>query len=206
MTKTDKIKSPQLLVVATGNPGKLKEMQAYLADLELQLQLKPEELEIEETGETLITNARLKASQVALTTGQWAIADDSGLAVEALNGLPGVYSARYAPTDPERIERLLRELGDATNRKAQFVCALAIARPDGSIVLEVEGICEGEIIDQPKGSGGFGYDPIFYVPAQSMTFAEMPPETKRSLSHRGRAFIALLPLLQKLISSEDGKL
>jgi XTP/dITP diphosphohydrolase len=204
MTKTDKIKSPQLLVVATGNPGKLKEMQAYLVNLDVKLQLKPEELDIEETGETFMANARLKAEQVALRTGEWAIADDSGLAVEALNGLPGVYSARYAPTDPERIERLLQELGDATNRKAQFVCALAIARPDGSIVLEVEGICQGEIIDRPQGSGGFGYDPIFYVPAQTMTFAEMPPETKRSLSHRGQAFIALLPQLQKLISSEDG--
>jgi XTP/dITP diphosphohydrolase len=199
MTKTDQIKSPKLLVVATGNPGKLKEMQAYLGDFDLKLQLKPEELEIEETGETFMANARLKASEVAKLTGEWAIADDSGLAADALNGRPGVYSARYAPTDRERIDRLLQELGDTTNRKAQFICALAMARPDGSIALEVEGVCQGEIIHIPRGSGGFGYDPIFYVEAEKMTFAEMPPETKRSLSHRGKAFQALLPELKKLL-------
>ena len=203
MNKTDKIKIPKLLVVATGNPGKLKEMQAYLADLDLQLQLKPEGLEIEETGETFLANARLKASEVAKITGEWAIADDSGLAVEALNGMPGVYSARYAPTDSERIDRLLRELGHTTNRKAQFICAMAVADPHGTIALEVEGICPGEILDIPKGTGGFGYDPIFYIPAETMTFAEMPRELKRSLSHRGRAFQALLPQLQKPIGSEN---
>lgn len=201
----DLIKKPKLLVVATGNPGKLKEMQAHLGELEIQLQLKPEELEIEETGETFIANARLKASETAIATGEWAIADDSGLTVEALNGMPGVYSARYAPTDEERIERLLRELGDATNRKAEFVCAVAIARPDGSIALEVEGICSGEIIDTPRGKGGFGYDPIFYVPAQAMTFAEMPPQIKRSISHRGKAFQALLPQLRNWpVSTKKG--
>jgi XTP/dITP diphosphohydrolase len=199
MTQTDQIKSPKLLVVATGNQGKLKEMQANMADFDLKLQLKPEELEIEETGDTFMANARLKAGEVAKFTGEWAMADDSGLAVDALQGMPGVYSARYAPTDKERIERLLQELEDSTNRKAQFICALAIARPDGSIALEVEGICEGEIMYTPRGSGGFGYDPIFYLRDQNMTFAEMPPETKRSLSHRGKAFQALLPQLKKLV-------
>ena len=198
---TDKIKNPKLLVVATGNPGKLKEMQAYLADSDIKLQLKPEELEVEETGDTFMENARLKASEVAKVTGEWAIADDSGLAVDALNGMPGVYSARYAPTDKERVHRLLEELGDARDRKGKFICALAIARPDGSIAQEVEGICEGEIIHTPRGSGGFGYDPIFYVRDQNMTFAEMPPETKRSLSHRGKAFQTLLPQLKKLLAN-----
>lgn len=187
-----------LLVVATGNPGKLKEMQAYLANLGWELQLKPDELEIEETGDTFVANACLKASEVAKATGQWAIADDSGLAVEALNGRPGIYSARYGKTDAERIERLLKELEGEQNRKAQFVCAIAIARPDGVIVLQVEGICPGEILEASRGSGGFGYDPIFYVPAQQMTFAEMPPELKRSHSHRGLAIQALLPQLEKI--------
>jgi XTP/dITP diphosphohydrolase len=184
-----------LLVVATGNPGKLREMQAYLADTSWELTLKPQELEIEETGDTFAANACLKASQVAQATGNWAIADDSGLQVDALNGSPGVYSARYGTTDAERIARLLRELDETPNRQAQFVCAIAIARADGAIVLQSEGVCRGEILTTPRGNGGFGYDPIFYVPQIQLTFAEMPPELKRSVSHRGKAFEALLPQL-----------
>ncbi|MEG4628334.1 RdgB/HAM1 family non-canonical purine NTP pyrophosphatase [Microcoleus sp. AR_TQ3_B6] len=190
----------KLLVVATGNPGKLKEMQVYLQDLGWELQLKPEELEIEETGETFIANACLKASEVAKATGQWSIADDSGLMVDALNGQPGIYSARYGKTDADRISRLLKELESEQNREAQFVCAIAIARPDGTIALQVEGICRGEILHTPRGTGGFGYDPIFYVPAQQQTFAEMTPDIKRSHSHRGRAFQALLPQMANLVN------
>ena len=186
------------LVVATGNPGKLKEMQAYLADSGWELTLKPEELGIEETGDTFAANACLKASQVALATGNWAIADDSGLSVDALNGAPGVHSARYANSDPERIAKLLRELSNKQNRQAQFVCAVALARPDGAIALESEGICRGEILDAPRGSGGFGYDPVFYVPEHKLTFAEMTPDIKRSISHRGKAFTDLLKQLPGL--------
>lgn len=188
------------LVVATSNPGKLKEMQAYLTDPSLpwELTLKPEELEIEETGMTFLENACLKASQVAKALGQWSIADDSGLMVDALNGAPGLYSARYAATDADRITRLLRELDYQTNRNAQFVCAIVLARPDGSIALQTAGICPGEIIDAPRGSGGFGYDPVFYVPGAGMTFAEMPPELKHRISHRGKAFEALLPQLKEI--------
>ncbi|MBW4447754.1 MAG: RdgB/HAM1 family non-canonical purine NTP pyrophosphatase [Spirirestis rafaelensis WJT71-NPBG6] len=185
----------KLLVVATGNPGKLREMQAYLADLAWELTLKPEELEVEETGDTFAANACLKASQVALATGNWAIADDSGLQVDALGGAPGVYSARYGKTDSERIARVLRELDNQTNRQAQFACAVAIARPDGAIALQSEGVCRGEILQSPRGNGGFGYDPIFYVPKLQLTFAEMTPDLKRSISHRGKAIEALLPQL-----------
>jgi len=192
------IQNPKLLVVATGNPGKLTEMQAYLADLGWELTLKPDDLEIEETGETFAANACLKASQVAKVTGNWAIADDSGLQVDALGGAPGVYSARYGKTDQERISRLLEALGDEQHRQAQFACAVAIARPDGAIALQAEGICRGEILYAPRGTRGFGYDPIFYVPAQQMTFAEMPAELKREISHRGQAFKALIPQLKIL--------
>lgn len=190
----------KLLVVATGNPGKLKEMQVYLQDWGWELQLKPEELEIEETGETFIANACLKASEVAKATGEWSIADDSGLMVDALNGQPGIYSARYGKTDADRISRLLKELVREQNREAQFVCAIAIARPDGTIALQVEGICRGEILHTPRGTGGFGYDPIFYVPAQQQTFAEMTPDIKRSHSHRGRAFQALIPQMANIVN------
>jgi XTP/dITP diphosphohydrolase len=189
----------KFLVVATSNPGKLKEMQVYLQDLGWELQLKPAELEIEETGETFIANACLKASEIAKATGEWSIADDSGLMVDALDGQPGIYSARYGKTDADRISRLLTELGNQENRQAQFVCAIAIARPDGTIALQVEGICRGEILHSPSGTGGFGYDPIFYVPAQQQTFAEMTPDTKRSHSHRGRAFESLLPQMKTIV-------
>ncbi|OCQ91422.1 non-canonical purine NTP pyrophosphatase, RdgB/HAM1 family [Oscillatoriales cyanobacterium USR001] len=190
----------KLLLVATSNPGKVREMLEYLADFGWELQLKPEELEIEETGDTFIANACLKASEVAKATGKWSIADDSGLTVEALNGRPGIYSARYGKTDRDRIERLLTELGDEENRKAQFVCAIAIASPDGAIAIQVEGKCNGEILYHPKGDSGFGYDPIFYVPTQQKTFAEMTPEEKRSNSHRGQAFQILLPQLEKIVN------
>lgn len=190
-----------VLVVATGNPGKLTEMQAYLAGQQWELALKPEELEVEETGATFAENACLKASEIALATGEWAIADDSGLAVDALDGAPGVYSARYGKTDADRIERLLNELGNELNREAQFVCVVAIARPDGTIALQAEGVCPGRILHSPRGNGGFGYDPVFYVPEQRLTFAEMSSEQKRRLSHRGKAFQALVPQLNQLASS-----
>lgn len=189
----------KILVVATGNPGKLREMQAYLADSGWELTLKPEDLDVDETGETFEANACLKASEVAKATGSWAIADDSGLAVDALNGAPGVYSARYGNSDADRISRLLRELGDTANRQAQFICAVAVANPEGEIVLQSEGICKGEILYATRGDGGFGYDPIFYVPDKQLTFAEMSPELKKSISHRGNALKSLVPQLLKVL-------
>ena len=187
-----------ILVVATGNPGKLKEMQALLADLDWELRLKPTELEVEETGTTFAENACLKASQVALATGEWAIADDSGLEVEALDGAPGVFSARYAENDAACIARLLKELEGESNRAARFACAVAIARPDGTIALQAQGVCLGEILRSPQGMGGFGYDPVFYSPDHQLSFAEMPAEIKRSISHRGKAFQQLIPRLTAL--------
>ncbi|HEY9769349.1 MAG TPA: RdgB/HAM1 family non-canonical purine NTP pyrophosphatase [Coleofasciculaceae cyanobacterium] len=186
------------LVVATGNPGKLQEMQEYLTGLPWQLELKPAVIDIEETETTFIANARLKASEVAKAVGKWAIADDSGLAVDALDGAPGIYSARYGQTDEARINRLLQELDDTSNRQAKFICAVAIANPDGEIVLETEGICPGEILYSPRGDNGFGYDPIFFVPAQQQTFAEMSASTKGKVSHRGVAFAQLMPELKQL--------
>ena len=186
------------LIVATSNPGKVREMAKYLTGLAWELELKPQELEIAETGTTFMANARIKASEVAKALGEWAIADDSGLVVKALNGAPGIYSARYGNSDAERITRLLTALGDNSQRQAEFICAIAIARPDGTIVLETEGVCPGEILTETRGEGGFGYDPIFYVPELQQTFAQMSPEKKNRVSHRGRAFTQLLPELTKL--------
>ncbi len=183
------------LIVATQNSGKLTEMQYHLADLPWELQLMPADLEIEETGTTFGENAILKATQVAKHLGQWAIADDSGLEVRALDGAPGLYSARYGKTDAERIQRLLTALQGVEERQAQFVCAIALASPDGCLACQAQGICGGEILKTVQGQGGFGYDPIFFVPSVQQTFAELSSEVKRHISHRGEAFKALLPKL-----------
>lgn len=185
-----------ILVVATGNPGKLKEMQSYLVGLPWELQLKPPELDVEETGATFLENACLKASEIAKATGQWAISDDSGLSVDALDGAPGIFSARYADSDGARIDRLLGDLGDRSDRGAQFVCAIAVANPRGEIVIQEEGICRGEILRERRGDGGFGYDPIFYVPEVGLSYGEMSKEVKHRVSHRGVAFGLVLPKLR----------
>ena len=186
------------VIVATGNPGKLGEMQAYLGELGWALALKPAEIEVDETGTTFLENARLKATEVAKATGQWAIADDSGLEVEALDGAPGLYSARYGSSDSDRIARLLRELRESQNRAARFVCAIALSQPDGTIAIETVGYCPGEILTAPRGSGGFGYDPIFYLPEQGKTFAELSRDGKEKYSHRGVAFGQIMSALRQL--------
>ena len=186
------------LIVATSNPGKLQEMQAYLSDTTWELALKPAELDVDETGITFAANACQKASEVAIALNSWAIADDSGLQIDALGGAPGIYSARYGVDDQDRIDRVLRELGDNQHRNAQFVCAVAVARPDGTIAAQAEGICAGEILLSPRGVDGFGYDPIFYIPEIQLTFAEMGKPVKRKISHRGKAFAMIVEQLATL--------
>ena len=201
--------SPTPLVIASGNAGKVREFAALLAGLGLEIRPQPEGLEVEETGLTFVENARLKAIAVARASGCWALADDSGLAVDALDGAPGVHSARYAASDPERIARLLNELADANRQRAaaglaaqhsaRFTAALALADPSGNLRLEVEGHCPGEILETPRGSGGFGYDPVFLVPETGLSFAEMDKATKARIGHRGRAFALLEPGLRALL-------
>ena len=195
------------LVIASGNAGKVREFGQLLEGLGLNTQPQPAGIDVEETGDTFAANARLKAEAVAKATGQWALADDSGLSVDALGGAPGVHSSRYAATDPARIERLLQELHaagahDPSSRSARFTAALALANPSGKVVLEVEGHCSGQILTETRGDGGFGYDPIFYVPEAQLTFAEMPKALKAELGHRGRAFATLKPQLQALLAQD----
>jgi len=195
------------LVIASGNAGKVREFTALLAGLPLRVRAQPEGLEVEETGRTFAENARLKAAAVARATGCWALADDSGLAVAALGGAPGVRSARYAPSDGERIARLLAELAAAgalkpPERRAAFVAALAVADPSGAVALEVEGRCEGLIAPEPRGGGGFGYDPVFVVPELGLSFAEIDRATKARVGHRGRAFALLEPRLRQLLEAQ----
>ena len=204
--------APLPLVIASGNAGKIREFALLLAELPLDIRRQPEGLEVEETGATFAENARLKAVAVAQASGCWALADDSGLSVTAINGAPGVQSARYAETDAARIARLLRELKAANQRRtnvglpedrtAHFTAALAVADPAGTIRLEVEGHCPGVILDEPRGEGGFGYDPVFLVPELGLSFAEMDKATKAAIGHRGRAFALLEPRLRQLLEGE----
>jgi XTP/dITP diphosphohydrolase len=189
-----------VLVIASGNAGKVREFAHLLGGLNLEIRAQPEGLAVEETGTSFAANARLKAEAVARASGCWALADDSGLSVTALGGAPGVHSARYAESDAARIARLLRELAGASDRSAQFTAALAVADPSGAIRLEVEGICAGQILEEPRGSGGFGYDPVFLVPEAGLTYAEMDKGLKGRIGHRGRAFALLAPQLQALLS------
>ena len=185
----------RVLVIASGNRGKVLEFQTLLTHLPLTVEPQPDGIDVDETGSTFAANARIKALSVARRTGHWALADDSGLSVDALQGAPGVHSARYAPSDPERIAKLLEAMRGQQDRTARFQAALCIAAPDGEVLMEVEGCCEGLITTAPRGDQGFGYDPVFEVRGTGRTFAEMGQEEKKAHGHRGRAFALLEPLL-----------
>ena len=193
------------LVIASTNKGKIKEFTDLLSDFPINILPKPMGLEIVENGKTFAENSRIKALKVSKYTGQFSLADDSGLCIESLSGAPGIYSARYGATDHEKIERVLNELSTYTNRNACFIASLSIASPEGEILLEVQGKCEGIISTTPRGDNGFGYDPIFQVESNGMTFAEMTPEEKKVLSHRGKAFNNLIPSLKKVFGVNEIK-
>ncbi len=183
---------PLTIVIATTNQGKLKEFQHILKDHPVEIKSLADFgpiPEVVEDGETFDENAYKKALFTAKVLGLPAIADDSGLTVDALDGKPGVYSARFAgeqATDQDNIDKLLRDMDGQTNRKAAFKCVLSLAVPSGP-ALTYEGSCEGEILDQQRGSGGFGYDPVFFSPELGKTFAEADMAEKSRISHRGRA-------------------
>ncbi|MCB2183253.1 MAG: XTP/dITP diphosphatase [Desulfobulbaceae bacterium] len=192
------------IVLATGNKGKLAEIQELLKDFPVELKSLNDFgpiPEVIEDGKTFDDNAYKKASFTAKALGIPAIADDSGLVVDALGGAPGVYSARYAgpnATDQDNIDKLLAELKGETNRKAAFECVISIAVPSGP-ALTYEGRCEGEIIDTPQGDGGFGYDPVFYSPQLSKTFAEAGMAEKNQISHRGKALTDMAAEFDKVL-------
>lgn len=187
------------ILLASTNQGKLAELTRLFADLPgFSFRLGPG-LDVPETGTTFAQNAALKATATMQVTGKACLADDSGLAVDALGGRPGVYSARYAPTDEDRIAKLLGELAGTPpeQRTASFVCAMALARP-GEPLIAVEGRCKGVITDAPRGSGGFGYDPVFLVPLLGRTFAEMSAGEKNRVSHRAQATARLKSALMAI--------
>jgi XTP/dITP diphosphohydrolase len=178
------------LVIASGNTGKLREYRELLAGAGVELIAF--DSEVDEVGETYAQNAQLKADAGAARSGLPALGDDSGVEVEALDGFPGIRSARLGPTQEQRTAELLRRLeGKPRPWNARFVCILALAEP-GEPVQLFEGECRGEIVPEWRGEAGFGYDPVFLVPGTGKTFGEMPPEEKRLYSHRARAVRALL--------------
>ena len=194
----------QSLVLATNNAGKLRELQALLQPLALQVLPKSQFTrdEVAETGESFVANALLKARHAAGASGLPAIADDSGLEVDALGGAPGLYSARYAgasASDMDNLHKLLTAMRDVPDdkRSARYRCALVYVRDaDDSNPLICEAAWEGRIAREPQGSGGFGYDPIFYLPSYRCTAAELPAPEKNRISHRGQALQLLWRALQ----------
>lgn len=194
----------QELVLASRNPHKLEELQAYLAPYQISISLPPADLpDIEETGTTFAANALLKADTTAQATGLPALADDSGLCVWALDGSPGIYSARWAGPDQDyphafqRIEDGLQQAGPQADRSASFICVLALCFPDRQPSRTFEGRIDGTIITPPRGPLHFGYDPIFVPESYRQTFAEMPAIEKQKISHRTRALQQFIAALEK---------
>ena len=195
---------PEKIVLATGNVGKLREISKILADLGIEIVPQSEfgVESAEETGATFVENALIKARHAAVETGWPAIADDSGLVVDALDGKPGVHSARYSgpgATDDSNIDKLLGELANVSgeNRTAAFHCCACYVTPDDAASLIAEGRWEGMILKERRGGEGFGYDPVFYDPDAGRTAAELGPEQKNARSHRGRALTALADMMRQ---------
>ncbi|WP_328925914.1 RdgB/HAM1 family non-canonical purine NTP pyrophosphatase [Streptomyces sp. NBC_00190] len=200
--------TPSRLILATRNAGKIAELHAILSDAGLPHELVgadayPEIPDVKETGVTFAENALLKAHALARATGLPAVADDSGLCVDVLNGAPGIFSARWAGAhgdDEANLRLLLAQLGDIDeeHRGAHFFCAAALALPDGTERV-VEGRLLGTLRHAPSGTGGFGYDPILQPLGESRTCAELTPAEKNAISHRGQAFRALVPVVRELL-------
>jgi XTP/dITP diphosphohydrolase len=198
---------PAVLVLGTRNVKKRQEIQDILGDLGLDLRDLsgwPDAPEVVEDGNTFEANARKKARELARTLHHWLLGEDSGLVVPGLNGRPGVYSARYAGRqgdDEANNNRLLAELAPLPDdrRAAYYVCTAALADPQGEVQAVVEGRCHGYILPQRRGTGGFGYDPLFLIPEYHKTFGELSPRVKHALSHRSRALEQLRPALRRLL-------
>ena len=193
-------RSPSVLnlTIASGNPRKVAEIEEMLGPLPLNVLRQPAELEVEETGTTYLENAFLKASAAAQLTGNWALADDSGLEVDALNGAPGLFTARLAPTDDEKIFALLRSMADQPYRSARFRSAMVLCSPDGASIASSEGICWGELLQSPAYPGG-GLESLFWLRETRCSYGEMTSAQLSRLGSRGKAAREMAPrLLQQL--------
>ena len=192
------LRSLRRLIIATGNPIKVAEIEAMLGPLPLEVQRQPSDLDVDETGETYLENASLKASAAALRTNEWALADDSGLEVDALHGAPGLFSARYASGNDTKIQRLLEELNSSPYRSACFRSTMVISDPSGSCVAAAEGICWGELLTAPAYPGGC-YESLLWVREARCTYGELNHAQLIRLGSRGKAARALAPQLRELL-------
>ena len=188
------------LYLASKNLGKIEEYKKLLLSVNCQLLLQPDSIDVQENGITFRENAIKKASEVSKKTRNYAISDDSGICIDALDGKPGIYSSRYAHNDQKRIERVLNELEGEENRSAFFIANVCVCSPTGNVILESEAKCFGNIILKPRGNSGFGYDPIFEEVSSKLTFAEMNNKLKDSCSHRGKAIKKIIPQLLEMFS------
>lgn len=193
------------IVLASSNPHKVKEINAIISshpllrakedaqqNQEITFILPPEGFDPIENGETFEENSLIKARAAWELGRTWTLADDSGLCIDALEGAPGIHSARYAETPQKRIDRVLQELDGVKNRTARFKCCMTLLNPEGEIAFSYTGICEGSIVTNQRGRNGFGYDPIFLVNGTKKTMAELSEEEKNSISHRGKALESVL--------------
>ena len=185
------------IVFATGNPHKLQEVNEIAQGCGVEFILPPDNFNPIENGESFEQNSIIKAQEASKVSGQMSLADDSGLCVEALNGAPGIHSARYDTTPQRRIDKLLKNLTDTDNRKAKFVCVMTLTDKDGDVLAQVTGECHGQIATKQSGTNSFGYDPVFIVDDYGITMADMSEDLKNKISHRAVALSKMIRFIQE---------
>lgn len=188
-----------VLTIASGNPHKVAEIEHMLGPLSVDVRRQPDDLDVEETGSSYLENARLKAEAAALRTGTWTLADDSGLEVDALNGAPGLYSARFAPNNEAKLQRLIEALGDEPYRTACFRSAMVLCNPEGVCVEEAEGVCWGELLTAPAYPGA-GIESLFWVREARCSYGQLNDSQLARLGSRGKAARALAPRLRQRLN------
>ena len=186
------------IVLATSNEHKVKEINAIVADTGVEFVLPPKGFDPIEDGLTFEENSKIKAIEAWKVSNTWSLADDSGLCINSLDGKPGIYSARYADTPQNRINRVLKEMEGQTDRTACFKCAMTLVNPNGEAVFAYTGVCEGSIIDSQRGVNGFGYDPIFLLKNSTKTMAELSDDEKNKVSHRSKALVKVLEYINSI--------
>ncbi len=180
------------IILATSNKHKLEEINAINKNAEIVFDVVKGSFNPDETGKNFKENALIKAKEASKIMKTYCLADDSGLCINALSGLPGIYSARYAPTQQEKINKVLTELKGIKNREAHFICSMVLVDVQGNVIHTEEGRIDGTIAEEPKGTNGFGYDPVFFVPEYGKTIAELPDSIKNTISHRANALNPML--------------
>jgi len=184
------------IVLATSNPNKLREIEEICNPNNIKFILPSKDFSPVENGKDFEENSLIKAKEAYRVSGKMCLADDSGLCVEALNGAPGIYSARFANTQDDKISKLLNELKEEKNRNAHFVCCMTLLDKNGNILHVSNGICEGKIVSERRGINGFGYDPVFLVNGYNLTMAELSSDEKNRISHRAKALDDMLKFLE----------